>query len=280
MTLHTLQIQELLKSALQEDLGWGDVTTQALFPAKVNAKATIFPKEEMILAGGNIVIELFSLLDPKVKVTLLKKDGMRIKKGEEIITLLGDGRSLLKGERVALNFLQRLSGIATLTSQFVNLVKGTPARILDTRKTTPGLRILERYAVTQGGGKNHRFHLGDAILIKDNHIALARGFKPLLKLIQSTSHSYTPIEIEVKNLEEVKLALNAGIDIILLDNMKPSEIRKAVKLIAGNAFIEASGGINLANVREIAEAGVDFISIGALTHSARAIDISMDIVRG
>jgi nicotinate-nucleotide pyrophosphorylase (carboxylating) len=279
MTLHTLQIQELLKTALQEDLGWGDVTTQALFPIKVNAKATIFPKEEMILAGGNIVTELFSILDPKVKVTLLKKDGMKIKKGEVIITLLGDGRSLLKGERVALNFLQRLSGIATLTAQFVNLVKGTPARILDTRKTTPGLRILERYAVIQGGGKNHRFHLGDAILIKDNHIALARGFKPLLKLIQSTSHWYTPIEIEVKNLAEVKLALNAGIDIILLDNMKPSEIRKAVKLIAGNAFIEASGGINLANAREVAEAGVDFISIGALTHSARAIDISMDIVR-
>ncbi|MBI3594794.1 MAG: carboxylating nicotinate-nucleotide diphosphorylase [Nitrospirae bacterium] len=279
MILHSLQIQEILKAALQEDLGWGDITTQALFPFKVKAKGIIFPKEEMVLAGGSVVKELFSILDPEVAVNLHKKDGMKIKKGEKMITLLGDGRSLLKGERVALNFLQRLSGIATLTTQYVNLVKGTPARILDTRKTTPGLRILERYAVAQGGGKNHRFHLGDAILIKDNHIALARGLKSVLKSIRSASHSYAPLEIEVKNLKEVKLALAAGVDIILLDNMKPPEIRKAVKLINGSAFIEASGGINLFNVREIAETGVDFISIGALTHSARAIDISMDIKR-
>jgi nicotinate-nucleotide pyrophosphorylase (carboxylating) len=280
MTLHSLQFQEILKAALQEDIGWGDITTQALFPRPIKAKGILFPKEEMILAGGTVVKELFAILDPNVTATLHKTDGIKIKKGETIISLRGDGRSLLKGERVALNFLQRLSGIATLTSQFVNLIKGTKAQILDTRKTTPGLRILERYAVTQGGGKNHRFHLGDAILIKDNHIALKGGLKNVLKTMRSGSQSYTPIEIEVKNLREVTLALEGGVDIILLDNMKPSEIKKAVTLIGGRAFVEASGGINLSNVREIAETGVDFISIGALTHSARAIDISMDIFRG
>jgi nicotinate-nucleotide pyrophosphorylase (carboxylating) len=280
MAPHSLQIQELLKAALQEDIGWGDMTTQALFPHPVKGKGIIFPKEEMILAGGSVVKELFAILDPKVAATLHKKDGVKIKKGETVISLRGDGRSLLKGERVALNFLQRLSGIATLTSQFVNQIQGTKAKILDTRKTTPGLRILERYAVAQGGGKNHRFHLGDAILIKDNHIALKGGLKNVLKTIRAGSQPYTAIEIEVNNIKEVKLAIDGGVDIILLDNMKLSEIKKAVALIAGRAFVEASGGINLSNVREIAETGVDFISIGALTHSARAIDISMDIFRG
>ncbi|MFI5303907.1 MAG: carboxylating nicotinate-nucleotide diphosphorylase [Nitrospiria bacterium] len=276
----SVQIQDILKKALREDLGRGDLTTQKLFPRPINAKGYIFPKEDIVLAGGEIVREVFSLLDPKVKVTLHKNEGSTVKKGETVISLRGDGRSLLNGERIALNFLQRLSGIATLTAQFVILTKGTKARILDTRKTTPGLRVLERYAVTQGGGKNHRFHLGDAILIKDNHISLIGGIKNVFKAMGAhPSQTTSPVEIEVKTLREVKLALEGGADIILLDNMKPSLIKRAVSLIGGHALVEASGGITLSNIGAVAKTGVDFISIGALTHSARAVDISMDIFK-
>ncbi len=278
MILSPLQIQDLLKEALKEDLGWGDVTTQTLFPEFLPAKGTIFPREEIVLAGTLIARELFTLLDPGIQITIHRQDGNRVKKGEIFITLLGDGRTLLKGERVALNFLQRLSGIATLTAKFVKQVKGTKAKILDTRKTTPGLRLLERYAVFQGGGMNHRFHLGDAILIKDNHITLKGGLKKALRALKSGANPYSPVEVEVKNKEEVKIAIEEGADIILLDNMTPSKIKEAVSLIGNRALVEASGGVNLNNVKDIAEAGVDYISIGALTHSAPAVDLSMDIV--
>jgi nicotinate-nucleotide pyrophosphorylase (carboxylating) len=280
MMIHPLQIHELLREALNEDLGWGDMTTQSLFPDFISAIGTIFPKEDCVLAGGFVVKELFSILDPGMTVTLHHEDGARVKKGELLMTFHGDGRSLLKGERVALNFLQRLSGIATLTSTFVKSVEGTKAKILDTRKTTPGLRLLERYAVYQGGGQNHRFHLGDAVLIKDNHIALKGGLKEALNAIRIRLKPFSLIEVEVKNKKEVMIALEGGADIILLDNMTPGEIKEAASLIGKRSLIEASGGVNLDNVRAIAEAGVDYISIGALTHSARAIDMSMDIVPG
>ncbi|MHB8482829.1 MAG: carboxylating nicotinate-nucleotide diphosphorylase [Nitrospiria bacterium] len=279
MILPPLLIQDLLKEALKEDLGWGDVTTQALFPDFLPAKGTIFSREESVLAGIPVVKELFTLLDPGLQITIHRQDGETVKKGEIFIALSGDGRTMLMGERVALNFLQRLSGIATLTAQFVKQVKGTKAKILDTRKTTPGLRILERYAVCQGGGVNHRFHLGDAILIKDNHIALKGGIKQALKAIRSGNNPYSQVEVEVKNKEEVRTALEEGADIILLDNMNPSEIKEAVTLIGNRARVEASGGVNLDTVKEIARAGVDCISIGALTHSAPAVDLSMDIVK-
>ena len=277
MTLSPIQIQDLLKDALKEDLGWGDVTTQALFPEYIPAKGTIFAREESVLAGSLIVKELFKILDPAIQMTLHHEDGETIKKGTTFITLSGDGRILLKGERVSLNFLQRLSGIATLTAKYVKQVKGAKAKILDTRKTTPGLRLFERYAVSMGGGMNHRFHLGDAILIKDNHIALKGGLKDALKAMKSGAHPYSTVEVEVKNKEELLIALEEGADIILLDNMKPSEMKKAVSLIGNRALVEASGGVTLKNVKEIAETGVDFISIGALTHSAPAVDLSMDI---
>ncbi|MBI1820745.1 MAG: carboxylating nicotinate-nucleotide diphosphorylase [Nitrospirae bacterium] len=278
MILSPLQIQDLLKEALKEDLGWGDVTTQTLFPEFLPAKGTIFPREEVVLAGTLVARELFTLLDPGIQITIHHQDGNSVKKGEIFITLLGDGRTLLKGERVALNFLQRLSGIATLTAKFVKQVKGTKAKILDTRKTTPGLRLLERYAVSQGGGMNHRFHLGDAILIKDNHITLKGGLKKTLRALKSGANPYSPVEVEVKNKEEARIAIEEGADIILLDNMTPSKIKEAVSLIGNRALVEASGGVNLNNVKDIAEAGVDYISIGALTHSAPAVDLSMDIV--
>ena len=268
----------LIEQALAEDIGQGDRTTGALFPEPVQAQARIITHEDIVVAGLFLVAEISQRLDPKIQVDSLVSEGQSVRAGTILTELMGDGRSLLTGERVALNFLQHLSGIATFTSQFVEAVKGTKAMILDTRKTTPGLRVLEKYAVRTGGGRNHRMNLSDGILIKDNHIALMGSLKEAVQRVKKKSPSGFKVEVEAATLKEVEEALSAEADIILLDNMTVSQIKDAIMLIKGRALIEVSGGVHLNNVREIASTGVDFISIGALTHSARAVDISMDIV--
>ena len=271
-------IQEIIETALREDIGAGDITTTATVDKKAEGSAEIIVKEGLIVAGILIAEAVFKTVDAGIAFKAFVKDGESVKKGKTIARISGRLSSLLAGERVALNFLQRLSGIATLTSYFVAKVKGCRAKILDTRKTTPGLRILEKYAVRMGGGFNHRFGLCDGILIKDNHIAAVGSImEAVLRARENIPHNML-IEVEAKNLDEVRGAILAGADVIMLDNMKPAVMKQAVKIIGKKALIEASGGVNLQNVRVIAKTGVDFISIGALTHSARAVDISMEVV--
>jgi len=271
-------IQGIIETALREDIGAGDITTTATVDKKAEGSAEIIVKEGLIVAGILIAEAVFKTVDAGIAFKAFVKDGESVKKGKTIARISGRLSSLLAGERVALNFLQRLSGIATLTSYFVAKVKGCRAKILDTRKTTPGLRILEKYAVRMGGGFNHRFGLCDGILIKDNHIAAVGSImEAVLRARENIPHNML-IEVEAKNLDEVRGAILAGADVIMLDNMKPAVMKQAVKIIGKKALIEASGGVNLQNVRVIAKTGVDFISIGALTHSARAVDISMEVV--
>ena len=275
------QIRTAVRTALEEDTALGDVTTSALFPKPVHAKATILAEQPdgLIVAGLTVSLEVFSQVDPTLECASLLKDGDRAASGSAILEVTGDGRSMLKAERVALNFLQRLSGIATLTAKFCEAVRGYRVKIVDTRKTTPGLRILEKWAVTLGGGHNHRQNLSDGILIKDNHLALAgRDIARACRLTRERAPHGLKIEVEAQTLDEVRAALDGGADIILLDNMDLPSIRKAMDVIKGRALIEVSGGVTLANVREIAAVGPDLISIGALTHSATAANLSMDIV--
>jgi len=275
------QIRTAVRTALEEDTALGDVTTSALFPKPVHAKATILAEQPdgLIVAGLTVSLEVFSQVDPTLECASLLKDGDRAASGSAILEVTGDGRSMLKAERVALNFLQRLSGIATLTAKFCEAVRGYRVKIVDTRKTTPGLRILEKWAVTLGGGHNHRQNLSDGILIKDNHLALAgRDIARACRLTRERAPHGLKIEVEAQTLDEVRAALDGGADIILLDNMDLPSIRKAMDVIKGRALIEVSGGVTLANVREIAAVGPDLISIGALTHSAPAANLSMDIV--
>jgi nicotinate-nucleotide pyrophosphorylase (carboxylating) len=275
-----VQIEEAVDHALAEDLGWGDVTTKALIPGDQQGIASIMAKEEGILAGIDIANKVFQTVDPTLKVDILIADGSRIKPGSIIAKVKGNVASILKAERVALNFLQRLSGIASETNRYVKAVEGLPVRIMDTRKTTPGLRSMEKYAVRVGGGQNHRMNLGDGILIKDNHIAALRSSGLSLKEIIAKARGKAPkglkVEVEVSTLQEGLEATEAGVDIIMLDNMNLEDMRQTVKLIHSHALIEASGGITLSKVRAIAETGVDFISIGALTHSVKALDISLE----
>lgn len=276
-----MNIRDIVARALAEDLGAGDVTTQALFPEGVPAVGTIVAEERegLVVAGLAVAVEVFRQVDSSLTCAPNVADGERVPHGTTVLTVTGDGRSVLKGERVALNFLQQLSGIATLTAKFCEAVKGTRARILDTRKTTPGLRALEKWAVTLGGGHNHRHSLADGILIKDNHLALAGGdIARACRLARERAPHGLKIEVEVRTLDEVRAALDGGADIILLDNMDVPPIRKAVEQVKGRAVIEVSGGVSLANVLEIAAAGPDYISVGALTHSAPAANFSMDIV--
>ena len=275
------QIRTAVRTALEEDTALGDVTTSALFSKPVHAKATIIAEqpEGLIVAGLTVSLEVFSQVDPTLECASLLKDGDRAVRGSAILEVTGDGRSMLKAERVALNFLQRLSGIATLTAKFCETVTGYRVKIVDTRKTTPGLRMLEKWAVTLGGGHNHRQNLSDGILIKDNHLALAgRDIARACRLARERAPHGLKIEVEAQTLDEVRAALDGGADIILLDNMDLPSIRKAMDLIKGRALVEVSGGVTLANVREIAAVGPDLISIGALTHSAPAANLSMDIV--
>jgi len=276
-----VNLREIVAHALAEDCGTGDVTTKALFPANVPASGTILAEEPegLVVAGLAVAVEVFSQVDTSLECTTHFADGDRIPAGATVLTVTGDGRSMLQGERVALNFLQRLSGIATLTAKFRDAVKGFKTRIVDTRKTTPGLRALEKWAVTLGGGRNHRQSLADGILIKDNHLALAGGdVARACRLARERAPHSLKIEVEVQSLDAVKAALDGGADIILLDNMSVPTICRAIELIKGRATIEVSGGVTLGHVREIAAAGADLISVGALTHSAPAARFSMDIV--
>jgi len=269
------EIERIVRRALHEDIGLGDLTTQATVEAGVQARAELVAKEPFVLSGVLVAREVFRLLDPQTAFEALKQDGEQVRRGEVIAWLKGEAASLLQGERVALNLLQRMSGIATLTSRFVEAVSGTGATIVDTRKTTPGLRILEKYSVRMGGGRNHRTSLYDGVLIKENHIAAAGGIATAVARARQRIPHLMKIEVETRDLGEVRQALEAGAEIILLDNMSPGELREAVALVGGRALTEASGGVNLDSVREIAETGVDLISVGALTHSFRAIDVSM-----
>ncbi len=275
------QLQQLIDQALAEDLSYGDVTTEALIPETQRSKASIMAKARGVIAGVEIAKQVFLKVDPKLKMDILIKDGTEVKPGDVISRIVGKTSSILKAERVALNFLQHLSGIASETARYVAAVKGLPVNITDTRKTTPGLRALEKYAVHIGGGKNHRMHLGDAILIKDNHLAALRNQGLSIKEVVDRAHQKAPpktkIEIEVKTTKEAIEAAESGADVIMLDNMNLKDMRQAVQLIKGRASIEASGGINLERVRAVAETGVDLISIGALTHSPKALDLSLEL---
>ncbi len=268
---------EVIRRALAEDIGSGDVTSDATIPPDAEAEANITAKQDLILAGLEAARLVFQQVDPAVRFEPRAKDGDTLKNGAIIARVSGRTRSLLAGERVALNLLQHLSGIAVLTAKYVNLVKGTRARILDTRKTLPGLRQLEKYAVTVGGGMNHRMGLFDMVLIKDNHIKAAGGIAPAVRLAREKHRQRYRIEVEASSLEDVREALSAGADNIMLDNMQSGMMREAVQLIAGKVPVEASGNVSLETVRDIAKTGVDYISVGALTHSAPAADISMKI---
>lgn len=281
MPSNKLQTEEIIDRALAEDLVKGDVTTDALIPADRRGTGLIVAKTEGILAGINIAKQVFHRVDPELKVEVLLEDGAGVKPGSKVANVSGSIASILAAERVALNFLQRLSGIASETKRYVEAVKGLPVRIMDTRKTTPGLRSLEKHAVKVGGGENHRMNLGDGMLIKDNHLAALRSqglnIKQIVARARQNSPQRLPVEVEVATASEALEAAEAGVDIVMLDNMSLEDMRKAVKSIHGRVLVEASGGITLDNVRAVAETGVDFISIGALTHSVTALDISLEL---
>lgn len=266
--------------ALQEDIGEGDITTEFFVAADSQARARIVSREKAVVAGANTVAEVFHRIDGATRVQVVREDGSRVKAGDTVIEIQGLTSSILKAERVALNFLQRLCGIATLTRQFVEAVGKHPAKILDTRKTTPGLRVLEKAAVVAGGGHNHRFGLYDMVLVKDNHLRAISGTKAVAETIRRVREIRPDVRIEVEadSLEQVRTFLKMGdVDLILLDNMKPAQIRQAMALGKRKVKFEASGGVTLKNVRQIAATGVDYISVGALTHSARAIDLSLEL---
>jgi len=271
-------ITAAVAGALAEDLGLaGDITTNAVIPADAVASAVFAARKPGVIAGVDVAAAAFHYLDPNVKFEILASDGVRVESGTKIARVSGSARALLSAERVALNFLGRLSGIATLTRRYVDAVAGTRAQIVDTRKTTPGLRALEKYAVRAGGGMNHRIGLFDAVLIKDNHIAVAGGIGPAIAAARAHVGHMVKIEVEVDTLEQLAEALEHQIDAVLLDNMTPDQLAEAVRLVNGRAITEASGGVNLDTVRAIAEAGVDLISVGALTHSATVLDVGLDI---
>ena len=281
MELPWEEIDSIIDLALAEDISYGDPTSESLIPPGLEGKASILARAKGRLAGIDVARRVFLKVAPSLRVEVLITDGAEINPGEIIAAVQGSVAGILKAERVALNFLQRLSGIATQTAEYVARTQGLAVKIVDTRKTTPVLRLLEKYAVRMGGGQNHRFHLGDAVLIKDNHLAAMRALGMSLKDIvtkakQNASQGLT-IEVEVNTTEEALEAVEAGADIIMLDNMSPVEMRRAVSQISGRAKIEASGGINLDNIREAAMTGVDIISIGALTHSSKALDISLEL---
>lgn len=280
MTLPWDTTMELIDLALREDIGTGDVTTRSVVPPDRMARATMLAKQEGVISGLDVAGAIFQRVDPEIAFEALVVNGASVGRRTPIARLSGPARSILTAERVALNVIQRLSGVATLTRQFVERIEGTNGIIVDTRKTTPGLRVLEKRAVVDGGGQNHRFNLADGVLIRDNHLA-AVGTKDRVTEAIRLARRHAPhtirIEVEVTTLAEVAEAVDAGADIILLDNMDVETMREAVVLVNGRALTEASGGVNLDTVRAIAETGVDLISVGALTHSAPALDISLDI---
>jgi nicotinate-nucleotide pyrophosphorylase (carboxylating) len=275
MAVATDTIERIVHSALAEDIGAGDVTTEATIPADAIGSAAIIVKEPGVVCGLRAVEVTFHTLDPDIAFEAFAHDGDLVDAPAIVARVTGSERAILTGERVALNFLGRLSGIATLTRQFVDAVAGTGTAVLDTRKTTPGLRALEKHAVAAGGGRNHRFGLDDAVLIKDNHLRAAGSIGAAVDRVRKATD--LPVEVECDTLEQVGEALDAGVDAILLDNMTPDELRQAVRLAGGRARLEASGGVTLETIRAFAETGVDEISVGALTHSARSLDVSLEL---
>lgn len=269
------EIQRIIETALQEDIGLGDITTEVTVAPETMARAELVAKEDFVLSGIDVAGRVFQTVNSAVDFEKLLQDGCKVRKGEVLAWLRGPAASLLQGERVALNLMQRMSAIASLTSRYVAAVAGTKAVIVDTRKTVPGLRVLDKYSVRMGGGRNHRIGLFDGVLIKENHVAAAGGIGAAIERARQKLPHTLKIEIETRNFDEVEQALAAGADIIMLDNMSFAEMRQAVELIAERALIEASGGVNLETVADIAATGVDIISVGALTHSIKAADISM-----
>jgi nicotinate-nucleotide pyrophosphorylase (carboxylating) len=278
------KVKQIVSTALGEDLAAGDATTEALVPFALAGKASILIKRDGVLAGIDVAKEVFRQVDHSLRFKALGKDGAKVRKGDVVATVEGKVSSILKAERTALNFLQHLSGIATETARYVDAVSGTKAIITDTRKTIPGLRLLEKYAVRAGGGRNHRLNLGDGVLIKDNHLAILRlsgvGLDEAVKKARRRAPRGMKVEVEVESVKQAREALSAGADIIMLDNMKVKGMRKVVELVRGRALLEASGGITLDKVRSVAETGVNLISVGALTHSAKALDISLELEPG
>lgn len=270
-------LDELITRALAEDIGTGDITTLSCVPEDAVSKGKIIAKASGVVCGAGVLTRLYQILDSRVRVNVLLGDGTSVKRGGVIAEIEGPSRSILTGERTALNFLQHLSGIATKTDEFVRSIGGYHTQIVDTRKTLPGLRVLEKHAVRCGGGKNHRFGLSDGILIKDNHIAAAGGIKQAVESVRKNAPHTLKIEVETENLRQIDEALEAGADIIMLDNMTVPEMAMAVRHIAGRAITEASGNMGDRNLREVAATGVDFISIGALTNSVKALDISLKL---
>ena len=277
----TPDVQDLIGRALSEDLAFHDTTTSILVPPDLNGVGVIKSKADGVLAGIDVCLEVFRRVDPQIKTHTLLKDGAALGMGQKVGRVEGNVSSILQAERVALNFLQRMSGIATATAAYVKAVEGCKAQIVDTRKTVPGFRYLDKYAVRAGGGANHRLNLVDGILIKDNHIAAIRsrgvGLIEAVRLALKNAPHTAKVEVEVTNREELEAALEAGAHIIMLDNMSHEEMRSSVEVVNGRAVIEASGGIDLENARAVAETGVDIISIGALTHSVKALDMSLDL---
>ncbi len=271
------QIKKIIEAALAEDIGTGDITTTAIVDRKLSGKAQAIAKDDFVVAGIEIFQDVFVFLDEHAQFSLPVCDGETVKSGDIIAEVSGSLFYILQAERVALNILQRMCGIATLTGKYVSAVRGTTAKILDTRKTMPGLRLLDKMAVSIGGGFNHRMGLYDGVLIKDNHIAAAGSITAAVQAQRRSLPHNVKIEVETKNLQEVKDALSCGVDIIMLDNMTTTEMKKAVELVCGRALVEASGNVSLSNIAAIAATGVDLISIGELTHSVRAADISLNI---
>ena len=270
-----MQADQLIRMALQEDITSEDVSTNAVMPTATKGTVDLIAKEDGVVAGLEIYARVFTILDEKTEIDLHCKDGDEVKKGELMATVTGDIRVLLSGERVALNYLQRMSGIATYTRQVAKLLEGSNVTLLDTRKTTPNCRVFEKYAVRVGGGHNHRYNLSDGVLLKDNHIGAAGSVAKAVRMAKAYAPFVRKIEIEVETLDQVKEAVEAGADIIMLDNMTPEIMKQAVELIDGRAQTECSGNITKENIQKIREIGVDFVSSGALTHSAPILDISM-----
>lgn len=271
------ELHALVKSALDEDGAFNDLTTIATVVSDRHARGRLVARAPGVLCGVPLALEAFRTLDPKVTMRVDNEDGARLMPGDSVIYLSGHARALLAAERVALNFMQRLSGVASITARYVDAVRGTRAKILDTRKTTPGWRLLEKYAVRAGGGANHRLNLSTAVLIKDNHLASVDGDVGLaVRRARDLAPVGTKVEVECDRVEQVEAAMVAGADIIMLDNMAPATMRECVALVGGRALVEASGGVTLDSVRTIAETGVDWISVGALTHSAPALDLALD----
>lgn len=273
--LHQIQLEPIITRALEEDWGYGDWTTDLCVPREKQSKARIVTREDIVVSGVDVALEVFKRVDPDLNVKLLVKNGQRIQAKTVLLEVTGHARSILKSERVALNFLGRMCGIATVTRAFVDQLSGTTCQLLDTRKTTPGLRLIEKAATVTGGARNHRVGLCDGVIVKENHIRAAGGIKPAVSRLLEALPPTLKIEVEVTNLDEVQEAIDAGADIIMLDNMSLAEMAMAVRTIKGRAKTEASGGVKLDTVRQIAESGVDFISTGSTIHSARWSDLSM-----